>query len=134
MNLVTKSNIDTFVDEAIGVITSCSRLESEADRDKVRDTLLKPLTGEYSFVKEPNGNVTMSRIGSKRHLSPTHIAAYMDRVFVEIGKYKDIVDQNKAVCSAYRTPTFEPVQARDFIKDAVNNAFNAPGVAESYQE
>ena len=134
MNNGTKSNIDAFVDEAIDVITSCSKLESEADRGRVREILLRPLTGEYSFVTEPNGQVTMSRIGHKIHLSPAHINAYMGGVFVEIGRYKNIVDRNKAVCKSYRAPTFEPAQAREFIKDAVNKAFKAPGVAESYQQ
>ena len=89
-----------FVDKAMGFIISCSRFESESDKEKVRKILLSPLMGEYSFTTEPNGVVAMSRIGHKRDLSPAHIDAYMERVFVEISDYKNIVDQNKAICKS----------------------------------
>ena len=130
-----QTHLEIFIEQAFSLL-DCAIINPD-DKEKVKDRLTEAIYKQQVFAREPNGQVFMPMTSNHNsaytaYISVPHTEAFTAVVLGRIEKYRSLVEKNKKICSAYKSPIFDLSQVSEFTKDALQESFKSLGVAESY--
>ncbi len=128
-------NYEAFKEEACKDLLASAELKPSVD--EVIDVFYSRISNNIIIALEMTGAIDYkeSESGGRRCfpsvISKEHEREYCIDLESKFADYKELVERNKKVCSAYKTPNFDLKQAKLFAKEAFLSSFRR--TRESYR-
>lgn len=128
MITMNSDNLERMIGETISKakkLLNCAKVE-----EKTLLALYEPLFRTHVFGVEGNNTVfyhddemysTMRTL--RTEVTGLHKEAFVKRIEDKLQRYKNIVERNKTVSRAYKTPAFSEEEAKEFAQEAFAESF-----------
>lgn len=118
-------DLDTIV---TAVENTLREFLDEQNKDTVLAELCRPLREPQRFKVGFKNKLALAHGETsgpevRRNLAPEHGTIYVKMLVERLHRYSEQIRRNKAVSATYQTPRFQPEQAREFAREALEESF-----------
>lgn len=118
-------DLDTIV---TAVENTLREFLDEQNKDTVLTELYRPLREPQRFKVGFKNKLALAQGETsgpevRRNLAPEHGVLYLQVLVHQLQQYQQQVNQNRSRSPTYQTPRFEPDQAREFAREALEESF-----------